>query len=103
MKNFSKAQKISLTQLNPLFIDDEFIDVEVTGDGDKYEVTNNFGLWRCTCPDYTYRGVGHEDGSYLCKHCISVLLNLDELRKQVNEQEIEETVGEFTTAEEVGK
>lgn len=76
MKQFKRAEQISSANITPLINDDDYFQAEVTSQNDTYLVSAIDGLWACTCHDFIYRGVGHEEGSYLCKHIIAVLLDM---------------------------
>lgn len=80
LKKLSKAELVSDANITPLILQDDMIQFEfqsLNNPDEKYLVTmNEYNLWRCDCPDFTYRGLEHEEGSYMCKHIIAAILYL---------------------------
>lgn len=62
-------------EVKPLLIDHGLYkgDVELQFKVGKYLVSSVNNLWRCTCDDFTGRGLNKAEGSHLCKHCLAVL------------------------------
>ncbi len=73
ISKLKKASQISEATINPLYIDDELIQIEVISGDNKYLVSCLDDLFRCNCPDFSNRGINKEEGSFLCKHCLAVI------------------------------
>jgi hypothetical protein len=73
MARLKRASQISETNITPIFIDDELIQVEIRSGTNTYLVSCNGDLWRCNCDDFVNRGVNREEGSFCCKHCLAVI------------------------------
>lgn len=79
LQKLTKAELVSDANITPLILQDDMIQLEFqsVNSDEKYLVSmNEYNLWRCDCPDYTYRGLEHEEGSYMCKHIIAAILYL---------------------------
>jgi hypothetical protein len=75
MKQLVRAKQISETNILPKYVDEEILQLIVTGStGEKYLVScNEYGIWRCDCKNFEIHGVNEETGSYLCKHVIAAI------------------------------
>lgn len=77
LQKLTKAELVSDANITPLILEDDLVQLEfqsLNNPDEKYLVSmNEYELWRCDCPDYTYRGLNHDEGSYLCKHIMAVL------------------------------
>ncbi|WP_297898237.1 SWIM zinc finger family protein [Methanobrevibacter sp.] len=76
-----KATLISSEDIHESYLDSEYIFYEVKGSdglGHYLVACNHDKLWRCTCDDFSGRGINKEEGSFLCKHIISVILHIAE-------------------------
>ena len=101
MKQFKKAEHICSANITPLCNLDGLFQAEVNSPNGKYEVSCIDGLWRCDCPDYTYRGVGHEEGSYTCKHILAVIMHMHDNPDKWDEEEKELNQNDFVDAHEL--
>jgi len=73
LKRIKRASLISDANITPIYIDDELVQIEVKSGANTYLVSCLDDLFRCTCDDFINRGVNREEGSFLCKHCLSVI------------------------------
>lgn len=73
MSRLKKASQITESNITPIYIDSELIQIEVKSGNNCYQVSCNGDLWRCDCFDFSNRGVNREEGSFMCKHCLAVV------------------------------
>ena len=74
-----KATLIPSENIHESYLDSEYIFYEVKGSdglGNYLVACNHDNLWRCTCDDFTGRGLNKDEGSFLCKHIIAVILHI---------------------------
>lgn len=86
MGKLAKAYSMSDVNITPLVLDEDMIQLEFASESnpdEKYLVSmNDYGEWKCDCPDYIYH-VGDECSSYLCKHILKAILYLHEHREEL--------------------
>lgn len=101
MKQFKRAELISSANITPLVMDDDYFQAEVSSPNDTYLVSCIDGLWRCSCHDYTYRGVGHEESSYNCKHILAVILDMHDNPERYEDEQSCLNADDFVDAHEL--